>query len=101
MADNLKMNVAGVRKCADDIKKLNDDMDKSFDAMQKAINAMNASWDGSAADAAAKSFKLIKDKYKSTRYKVIDNYVAFLYQQIGEGYTLAEQKNKSLADAFK
>jgi len=101
MADNLKVNVAGVRTCAGNIKNLNNDMNKSFDTMQKAINALDASWDGSASSSAISEFNSIRNKYKDVRYKVIDNYVAFLYQQIGEGYTSAEAQNKSLADAFK
>lgn len=101
MADNLKINVDGVRRCAGKIKNYNEHMNSEFDAMQKAINEMDASWDGTASNEAIKAFNSIKKNYKNVRYKVIDNYVAFLYRQIGEGYTLAESQNKSLADAFK
>ena len=98
---NLKMNTDGVVASANNIKNLNNQMRSNFNNVQKAISKLDASWDGSAASSAMSKFNSIKSKYCSARYNVLDNYVKFLYQQVGEGYTQTEDVNKSLADQFK
>ena len=46
-------------------------------------------------------FNELKAKFPEAQYRVIDNYVQFLLQQVGEGYVQTEKANESLADAFK
>ena len=100
MAD-LKMNAEQVIATAIRIKNLNDQMSNDFTMVQDAITSLDRTWDGSAAVNAINKFNAIKNSYCSARYTVVDNFVAFLHQQVGEGYTQTESANKSLADQFK
>lgn len=97
----MKVNVDRVHSAAIRIKGLNDQMRDDFADVQKAISKLDGSWDGSAATNTISKFNSIKSSYCNARYKVVDNFVAFLHQQIGEGYAQTEDANKSLADAFK
>ncbi len=86
---------------ANRIKNLNNQMRDSFSSVQDAITKLDGTWDGSAATNAISKFNAIKNSYCDARYNVVDNFVAFLHQQVGEGYIQAEAANKSLADQFK
>lgn len=98
---NLKVNAGQVIASANKIKNLNDQMRDGFSSVQDAITRLDGVWDGSAATNAISKFNSIKNSYCDSRYKVVDNFVAFLHQQVGEGYVQTENVNKSLADAFK
>ena len=100
MAD-LKIDVEQVVAAANRIKNLNTQMKDDFDCVQDAITKLDGAWDGSAATNAIGKFNAIKNAYCDARYNVVDNFVAFLHQQVGEGYTQTETANKSLADQFK
>ena len=98
---NLKVNADKVIATANKIKGLNKQMRDGFSNVEDAIKKLNNSWDGSASNGAFNKFNAIKNSYCNARYKVVDGFVAFLYQQVGEGYTQTEAANKSLADQFK
>ena len=100
MAD-LKINAEQVVETARRIKNINNQIREGFNNVQKAVTRLDGAWDSPAATNAINKFKAIKNSYCDARYDVIDNYVAFLHQQVGEGYTQTETTNKSLADAFK
>lgn len=97
----LKMDTEAVVTAAGNIKQYNNQMRDGFPAVDTAISRLNASWDGSASNAAIKKFGEIKAQFNDARYTVLDNYVNFLLQQVGEGYTQTENANVSLADQFK
>lgn len=98
---NLKVDAAQVVATANRIKALNVRMSDDFASVQDAISKLDGTWDGSAATAAIGKFNAIKNSFCDARYGVIDNFVLFLHQQVGEGYTQTESVNKSLADQFK
>lgn len=98
---NLKVDAEQVIASANRIKNLNDQMRDGFSSVQDAITRLDGTWDGSAATNTISKFNAIKNSYCDARYNVVDNFVAFLYQQVGEGYTQTEAANKSLADQFK
>ncbi len=95
---DLKMKTQVVSNTANDIRNINIKIRDDFDNLCKKVNNLNNSWDGSASDAALKKFTELKNDYSKPRYTVIDNYVAFLCQQIGEGYTQTEDANEKIAD---
>ncbi len=97
----LKVDAEQVVATANRIKNLNDQMRDRFSSVQDAITRLDGTWDGSAATNAISKFNDIKNSYCDARYNVVDNFVAFLHQQVGEGYTQTEAVNKSLADRFK
>ena len=97
----LKVDVEQVIGTANRIKNLNNQMRDGFSSVQDAITRLDGTWDGSAATNAISKFNTIKNSYCDARYKVIDNFVAFLHQQVGEAYGCVESVNKSLADQFK
>ena len=100
MAD-LKINTDAVVAAANNIKNCNNQIRDGFPSVQTAITHLDNCWDGSAAAHAIGKFNEMKSKFSDARYSVLDNYVKFLLQQIGEGYTESEDANVSLADQFK
>lgn len=98
---NLKVNTDAVVAAAGNIKLYNSQMRDQFSNVQTAINRLDSSWDGSAAEAAIKKFHELKSNFDDARYNVLDNYVKFMLQQVGEGYVQTENANTSLADQFK
>lgn len=101
MATSIKINTDSVVNAAANIKTINGQIRDRFPDVQTAMNRLDGSWDGSAATSAMRKFNEIKNNYPSARYTVLDNYVNFLLQQVGQGYNETEEVNKSLADAFK
>ena len=99
--DNLKVDVEQVVNTANRIKKLNTEMKDGFSSVQDAIKKLDDTWESSAATNAMTKFNAIKNSYCEARYTVVDNFVAFLHQQVGQGYTQTENVNKSLAEQFK
>ena len=97
----LKINTVAAVTAANNIKLYNTQIRDNFSNVQAAMTRLDNSWEGSAATAAISKFNEIKSKYPTARYKVLDNYVNFLLQQVGEGYTQTENVNVSLADQFK
>lgn len=97
----LKVNTDAVARAASNIKLCNQQIRDGFPDVQTAITRLDNAWEGSAATAAISKFNEIKSTYCDARYNVLDNYVNFLLQQIGEGYKQTEEVNVSLADQFK
>lgn len=98
---NLKVNTDLVVGSAEKINTLNSQMRDEFASVDNAITQLDNSWDGAAATKAMSKFKEIKSGYFNARYNVLNNYVRFLLDQVGEGYTQTENVNISLADKFK
>lgn len=98
---DLVVDVAGVVALANNIKNVNNQIRDKFGDVQDAIVRLDNSWESPAATSSIGKFNEIKSEYCNARYKVVDNFVAFLHQQVGEGYTQTEDVNKTLADAFK
>lgn len=98
---NLKINTNSAVVAATHIKTINNQIRDSFSNVKKAISQLDNAWDGSAATNSIGKFNEIKSKFPEARYKVVDNYVNYLLQQVSEGYVQTEDTNKSLADAFK
>ena len=87
--NDIKINTDQVTILANNIKKQNEKMREEFDmADQAATNAIG-------------KFNQMKTQICEQRYKELDNYVSFLFQQVGVGYDNTESVNKSLADQFK
>lgn len=99
--DNLKINTDSAVTAARNIGNINKQIRDGFSSVHSAIKQLDSSWDGSASTKAIRKFSEIKQKYSDARFNVVDNYVKFLLQQVGQGYEQTEQANKSLADAFK
>lgn len=98
---NLKINTDAAVTAAGNIKLYNTQIRDGFSNVQTAITQLDNCWEGSAATAAISNFNEVKSKFFDARYNVLDNYVNFLLQQVGEGYSQTEDANISLADQFK
>ena len=98
---NLKINTDSAVTAATHIKTINGQIRDGFSSVQNAMTQLDNAWDGSAATNSIGKFNEIKSKFPEARYNVVDNFVNFLLQQVGEGYVQTEETNKSLADAFK
>lgn len=99
MAD-LKVNTDAVVSAAGKIRSCNNTMRNSFSNVENTITKLDSSWDGSVAVMAINKFNQIRVDFCDSRYKVMDNYVNFLLQQVGQGYEQTQNANKSLADQF-
>lgn len=97
----IKVNTDAVISCASKIRGYNNDIRNRFSDLQSKMSALDTCWDGSAATNAMQKFNSIKSSFCDARYAVVDDYVNFLMQQIGEGYVQTEEVNTSLADQFK
>ena len=100
MAD-IRIDTDAVVTVAGNIKLYKTQIRENFSNVQSAVTQLDNCWEGSAATSAIRKFNEIKSKYPEVRYNVLDNYVNFLLQQVGEGYTQTENTNVSLADLFK
>lgn len=98
---NLKVNTESAVTAASNINLYNIQMRDNFPAVQNAITQLDNSWNGSAASFTISKFNEIKAKFFDARFNVLNNYVNFLLQQVGEGYSQTEENNISLADQFK
>lgn len=97
----LKVNTGEIAVVAGEIRSINEEIRSDFDSVQTAINRLNGAWEGPAAKNALNKFNSIKSGCEEPRYAVIGNYVRFLLQQVGDGYSQTEEKVQSLADLFK
>lgn len=97
----LKIDTDAVVTTADKIKLLNTQMRDEFESVRTAITKLDRTWDGAAATVAISKFNEIQSTMGDARYDVMDQYVNFLLQQVGEGYVQTETTNISLADQFK
>lgn len=98
--DNLKINTDAVINTANKIKLSNTQMRDEFQDLERAIGRLDSAWESPASSIVIRKFYDIKSDFFYERYEVLDNFVKYLFQQIGEGYTDTENTNKSLADAF-
>ena len=97
----LKINAEKVIETANRISTLNKRMQEQFSDVSDAIGKLDKHWDSPAASSAIGKFHGIEEAYCEARYNVVDNFVAFLHQQVGEGYKQTEAVNVSLADQFR
>lgn len=97
----IQVNTDTVVNAAQNIRKINNDIRDLISSVESAMNSLDNAWDGNASTNAVNKYNSIKNAYCDNRYHVIENYVNFLLQQVGEGYDQTETTNKSLADAFK
>ncbi len=97
----LKVNADKVIAAAARIKTINARMREEFSDVSDAIGKLDGHWDSPAASNAIGKFHSIEEAYCEARYNVMDNFVAFLHHQVGEGYQQTEAVNVSLADQFK
>lgn len=97
---NLKINTESAVTAAGNIQTINGQIWDDFSNVQSAMTRLDNVWEGPAATYAIGKFNESRTQAKE-RYDVVDNFVNFLLQPVGEGYVQTEEANKSLADAFK
>lgn len=97
----LKANVESILNLAEALSTINKQIDKEYEVLDGKMKNLGDIWKGPAAEAAISKYWDIKGKYYAPRHDVIEDYINFLKQQVGEGYASTENVNKSLADAFK
>ena len=97
----IRIDTDKVMASATRIKTLNNQIRDEFREVRDAMKKLDNAWDGSVATSAMSKFNDIKNTYCDARYDVVDNFVVFLQQRVGQGYAQTETANKSLADRFK
>lgn len=97
----IKINTDKAALAAQNMSMINNRIRSGFTNVERAVKALDSSWVSGCAVNAMNVFNSIKHSYNDARFKVMNDYVIFLYQQIDEGYAQTETVNKSLSDAFK
>lgn len=97
----LRVNTQSVLNTANALKTINNQIDSGISSVENEMSKLNMSWDGPAASAAMNKYKELKSQMCKERYNVIDDYMHFLLQLVGEGYEQTETANTSLASMFK
>lgn len=97
----VKINSSDVITVSRRINGLNKDMKNGMNDVASAMNTLDNYWEGAAANATMNKFNNIKNSYSDARYNVVDAFVNFLNEQVGQGYSQTESVNKSLASQFK
>ena len=100
MAD-MKVNFAVISGCAKLIESQNNNIKNKMTDVDSKVRSLDAYWDSPAAQKAMNAYSSLKQSYSEPRYNAMNNFVNYLRQVIGEGYTNTEETNKSLADRFK
>lgn len=101
MSNPIQIETGKVVAAADQISELNHQMDHEFEKLEKAIQRLNGRWNSRASDVVIGKFYSVKNNFKDSRYKVMQDYSNFLKQQVSDGYNATESANTNLADAFK
>lgn len=100
MAD-LKVDSQAVIKAASRITFNNNKITEDYSKIESAIRILDGNWDGSASEKAISEFRKIKSAYSVPRSEEMKKYIAFMLEQVGEGYEQTEKDNTSLASRFK
>ena len=97
----VKINSADVIAVSRRINNLNREIKNGMNDVASAMQTLDIYWEGSAATATMNKFNNINSSYNEARFNVVDNFVSFLNEQVGQGYSQTESVNKSLASQFK
>jgi hypothetical protein len=101
MADNIKIDTGQVVSAANNIADYNNRLLAEFSSVDSAMKSVESDWVSGVAGSTIGAFNAIKKAYLEPRHQVVNNFVAFLKQQVDPGYTQTETVNESLADKFK
>lgn len=101
MSNQIQVDTGKVVAGANRISELNHDIDNEFERVEKAIQRLNGRWNSRSSGVVIGKFYSIKNNFKDSRFKVMQDYSNFLKQQVSDGYNTTETANTNLADAFK
>lgn len=97
----IQIKTASVRETAKAISEENKVLLNSYNDIDSTVTFLKHNWTGNASDVCCEMAKHIKDKFKTARYDVVEDFVRFMLVQVGEGYERTEQTLTTAADAFK
>jgi uncharacterized protein YukE len=97
----IKIDTGIVSTTANQIANTNQKISDDFSSVDAAISTLSRNWEGAASDAALWAFSNIRNRYYDNRYAVVNDLVAFMKNQVGEGYEQTETAIVSAASAFK
>lgn len=101
MTGEIRISTEEVNLSASSIEHLNNKLNDKLLESQAAIKALGQTWEGEAYDATLASFNTFAGKYFESYKELIDDYVKFLREKVGEGYFKTEVKNEELASLFQ
>lgn len=101
MSDQITIDTGIVVTAANRISTLNNEIDSGFGEVENAIQRLNGKWNSRASDVVIGKFYSLKNNFKDSRYKVMQEYSYLLKQQVSVSYNSTETVNTSLANAFK
>lgn len=86
---------------ASQIENDNHTLQELLNRSKTTVDNLSSIWTGQAADATRTSYETFSGRFFQQYYDVLDQYVKFLRRNVAEGYTMSENANTKLADAFK
>lgn len=90
-----------INMTVEQITKENTSIDTELSAVTEAVARLSQSWIGDASDKCSGVYKHIESSYRTDRYRVLQNFSAFLQNQVSGGYENIEAAIVSAAEAFK
>ena len=87
-----------VFQTANTVSSINTELEQVLTDSNKAVHELEGSWTGEASQATISAFNSFFTKYQSEYKDMLDKYVDFLNQQVGEGYIEANTSAKNKAD---
>lgn len=97
----VQIDTGAVALAAQEIAALNSRINQDFSDMESAVQRLSQGWRGNASADGVDRFRHIKLTFFDSRYRVVNQVVTFLQQQVGAGYEETEKAVSSAADAFK
>lgn len=97
----IQINTPAVIATADQIDTLNKRIRDDLSDIDSAIRTLQHSWEGNASASCVNKYDYIKGSFSDVRFSVVNDLVAFMLNQVAEGYETVEKAVASAASAFK
>lgn len=98
MANNMKIDTGAIQSAASTIKSQNDQLLATLQQSQATVDSLRGVWQGAAAEATVSAYDSFAKKYFEQYHEMLDQYVGFLNNSAGEGYSTTEQNVTRKAD---
>lgn len=98
---DIQIDINAVLNTAEQIQLTNQIISDDFSIIKSAIKKLENEWESPANDLAVDKIRYLENRFVDARYGVINTFVLFMKNQVGEGYETLEKKLSTAASAFK
>ncbi len=101
MANEMKLSTKDIEKIAEDLSKANKELKSELKSTATVMKNLGKSWDSPAYKDSNTAFSKFESKYSEEYEKIINQYVAFLKENVSAGYKSTESQNRNIASEYK